>query len=239
MTKMSLINSNLEEIKNIERIFEELLQFIDNNIDSKILQKANDVTTFLHKSFTDLDIITKNQIAQKSEIYIHPSFKPLTLNVKKAIEIVNKFEMIPPSGGAQSTKDARPAAKGLLGAGGTAAGYNSGNEGGAGIEIDPFTGIPYYDPAKSKSGKSVPGSITKSVGGVIPPNKRLPGGVGGSVTEKEGTGSVAPLFNSIICYGDFEEMLRYNLESLKWEKLKYDSNSSFTGSLRYTAAAAT
>jgi len=100
MTKMSLINSNLEEIKNIERIFEELLQFIDNNIDSKILQKANDVTTFLHKSFTDLDIITKNQIAQKSEIYIHPSFKPLTLNVKKAIEIVNKFEMIPPSGAA-------------------------------------------------------------------------------------------------------------------------------------------
>jgi DNA repair exonuclease SbcCD ATPase subunit len=37
MTKMSLINSNLEEIRNIERIFEELLQFIDNNVDSKIL----------------------------------------------------------------------------------------------------------------------------------------------------------------------------------------------------------
>ncbi len=99
MTKSSLIQSNLDEIKNIERIFEELLSFIDNNIDSKILQKANDVTTFLHKSFTDLDIITKNQIAQKGDIYIHPSFKPLTLNVKKAIEIVNKFEMIPPTGG--------------------------------------------------------------------------------------------------------------------------------------------
>ncbi len=60
MTKSSLIQSNLDEIKNIERIFEELLSFIDTNIDSKILQKANDVTTFLHKSFTDLDIITKN-----------------------------------------------------------------------------------------------------------------------------------------------------------------------------------
>ncbi len=60
MTKVSLINSNLEEIRNIERIFEELLQFIDNNMDPKILQRANDVTTFLHKSFTDLDIITKN-----------------------------------------------------------------------------------------------------------------------------------------------------------------------------------
>lgn len=37
MTKSSLIQSNLDEIKNIERIFEELLSFIDNNIDSKIL----------------------------------------------------------------------------------------------------------------------------------------------------------------------------------------------------------
>lgn len=63
LTKASMIMSNLEEIKSIERIFEELLAFIDTNIDSKILQKANDVTTFLHKSFTDLDIITKNQIA--------------------------------------------------------------------------------------------------------------------------------------------------------------------------------
>ena len=35
----------------------------------------------MHKSFTDLDIITKNMISQKSEIFIHPSFKPLTLNI--------------------------------------------------------------------------------------------------------------------------------------------------------------
>jgi hypothetical protein len=87
-----------------------LLSFIDNNVDSKILQKANDVTTFLHKSFTDLDIITKNQIAQKGDIYIHPSFKPLTLNVKKAIEIVNKFEMIPPTGGGVGTSKTKMAA---------------------------------------------------------------------------------------------------------------------------------
>lgn len=97
MTKTSLVDTNSEEIKGIEKIFNELLQFINNNPDAKILQKASDVTTFLHKSFTDLDIITKNQIAQKSEIYIHPSFKPLTLNVKKAIEIVSKFEMLPPN----------------------------------------------------------------------------------------------------------------------------------------------
>lgn len=161
MTKMSLISSNLDEVTNIERIFKELLSFIDNNIDSKILQKANDVTTFLHKSFTDLDIITKNQIAQKSEIYIHPSFKPLTLNVKKAIEIVNKFEMVPPSGAAGSTgKGFKP--QDMKGAGlgnqqsnpgaAMSGGYMSGNDaqgGVPGIEIDPFTGIPYYDPNKA------------------------------------------------------------------------------------------
>jgi len=33
----------------------------------------------------------------KSEIYIDPSFKPLSLNVRKAMEIVKKFEMIWPS----------------------------------------------------------------------------------------------------------------------------------------------
>jgi hypothetical protein len=56
------------------------------------------MTTFMTKSFVDLDIITKSQITHKSEIYIQPAFRPLTLNVRKAIEIVNKFQMIPPSG---------------------------------------------------------------------------------------------------------------------------------------------
>lgn len=95
LTKHSLIVANLDEISNIEKVFDQLLNFIDSNVDAKILQRANDVTTFMHKSFTDLDIITKNMISQKSEIYIHPSFKPLTLNVKKALDIVNKFEMTP------------------------------------------------------------------------------------------------------------------------------------------------
>lgn len=98
LTKMSMIASNFEEITNIQRIFDELLTFIDNNADAKILQKATDMTTFMHKSFTDLDIITKNQISQKSEIYIQPTFRPLTLNVRRAIEIVNKFQMVPPTG---------------------------------------------------------------------------------------------------------------------------------------------
>jgi hypothetical protein len=37
MSKMHLIEQNKDEIRNIEKIFEELLMFIDNNVDSKIL----------------------------------------------------------------------------------------------------------------------------------------------------------------------------------------------------------
>lgn len=64
--------------------------------DAQILQKISDVTSFLHKSFNDLDIITRNQINQKGEIYIEQTFKPLSLNVRKALDVVKKFEMIWP-----------------------------------------------------------------------------------------------------------------------------------------------
>lgn len=36
-------------------------------------------------------------MTQKSEIYIDQNFKPLSLNVRKAMEIVKKFEMVWPS----------------------------------------------------------------------------------------------------------------------------------------------
>ena len=51
------------------------------------------MTTFLHKSFGDLDKITQNQIQQKSEIYIDTNFRPLSFNVRKALDVVKKFEM--------------------------------------------------------------------------------------------------------------------------------------------------
>ena len=34
---------------------------------------------------------------QKSEIFIDQSFKPLSLNIRKAMEIVKKFEMMWPN----------------------------------------------------------------------------------------------------------------------------------------------
>ena len=53
-------------------------------------------------------MVTKTQVAQKSEIYLESSFKPLTLNVKKALEVVQKFEMVWPD---KDGNDARGASK--------------------------------------------------------------------------------------------------------------------------------
>lgn len=41
-------------------------------------------------------MISKNQITQKREIFIDETFKPLSFNVTKALEIVKKFEMVWP-----------------------------------------------------------------------------------------------------------------------------------------------
>lgn len=60
LNKQNLIFSNAEELENIEKIFEELVQFIEISNDAQILVKMNDVTTFLSKSFTDLDLLNKN-----------------------------------------------------------------------------------------------------------------------------------------------------------------------------------
>ena len=75
------------------------------------------------------------------------------------------------------------------------------------------------------------------MGSVMPPHRRIAGA--GSMNEKQGGGNDNNLFSSLICFGDFEELLRLNLESLKWDKIKYDSGSSFSGSLRYTGGACT
>ena len=96
MNKQDLIGTNADELRTIEQIFEELVQFIEVSNDPQILQKIQDISTFLHKSFVDLDLITKNQIGQKREIFIDETFKPLSFNVTKALEIVKKFEMVWP-----------------------------------------------------------------------------------------------------------------------------------------------
>jgi hypothetical protein len=43
-----------------------------------------------------------------------------------------------------------------------------------------------------------------------------------------------------LCYGDYPDILKFNLLNLRWEKLKYDSSTSaYTGNLRYTGGSVT
>lgn len=84
----------LEEISHIERVFVELIEFVDASADAQVLLKINDVSSFMHKSFVEMEKMTKNELQQKSEIYIQPNFRPMYLNTNRAVDLINNIEMI-------------------------------------------------------------------------------------------------------------------------------------------------
>ena len=88
------LDGYLEEISHIERVFVELIEFVDASPDAQVLLKINDVSQFMHKSFVEMEKMTKNELQQKSEIYIQPNFRPMYLNISKAVDLANTLEMI-------------------------------------------------------------------------------------------------------------------------------------------------
>ncbi len=77
----------------------------------------------------------------------------------------------------------------------------------------------------------------------IAPNRRGAPGAMGTLGQRGGSQDMTSngndmTFTSILCFGDYESLLQLNLESLRWEALRYDSSTSFTGNLRYSASAA-
>ena len=64
------LDGYLEEISHIERVFVELIEFVDASPEAQVLLKVNDVSQFMHKSFVEMEKMTKNELQQKSEIYI-------------------------------------------------------------------------------------------------------------------------------------------------------------------------
>ena len=56
------LDGYLEEISHIERVFVELIEFVDASADAQVLLKINDVSSFMHKSFVEMEKMTKNEL---------------------------------------------------------------------------------------------------------------------------------------------------------------------------------
>ena len=249
ISKQNQIRQDTEEIASIELILKELKQFTETNNDAQILQKIHDITTFLHKSFTDLDIITKKQISQKSEIFIDPNFKPLSLNVKKALDIVKKFEMVLPSinqkvksqenaminamsmnplYGRHSSRSQNPENASAYGVDNINPEYpeeHVGTSTGRNVNMMPISMSGRGPTSTRRAGQSLNDSVER-------PSQRMPKPVTGEDNEDEDTGILT-------VFGDSNEILQYTLGRFSWEKLKYENNSSYSGSLKYMSCCST
>ena len=56
------LDGYIEEISHIERVFIELIEFVDVSPDALVLLKITDVSSFMHKSFVELEKMTKNEL---------------------------------------------------------------------------------------------------------------------------------------------------------------------------------
>ena len=65
---------------------------MDENVDARILERADDLTTFMYKSVSDLDELKGQIINQKETLFVQEQFRPMILDVKKAMEYVDKFQ---------------------------------------------------------------------------------------------------------------------------------------------------
>ena len=92
LNKKALVDESFEAIKNIQTIYDRMIAFMDENVDARILDRADDLTTFMFKSITDLDDLKTSMINQKKTIFVDGKIRPMILDVKKALEYVNKFE---------------------------------------------------------------------------------------------------------------------------------------------------
>ena len=70
-----------------------MLTFIDHNEDAKILQKSHDMASFMFKSYSDLEILSRNQIEFKDDLFVLPQFRPMSLNVAKAMDAILKINL--------------------------------------------------------------------------------------------------------------------------------------------------
>ena len=81
----------------IEKVFVELIEFVDGANDSEILVKISDISEFIKRSFDKLEKQCQSGLSMKDDIYISDKLTPYIINTKQSLQIVNMFEMVPPT----------------------------------------------------------------------------------------------------------------------------------------------
>lgn len=69
-TMLDNMTQKEQQIGTVERVFDQLIQFMDQNVDEVILEKAYSISEFIYKSNKDLDSINTEQKDVDKEAYI-------------------------------------------------------------------------------------------------------------------------------------------------------------------------
>lgn len=81
----------------IEKVFVELIEFVDGATDAQLLVKIVDVSEWIKHSFERLERMARDNVLYRKEIYISDKLKPFIIDTKNSLKLVNEFEMVPPS----------------------------------------------------------------------------------------------------------------------------------------------
>ena len=88
------LNQASRELVDIRELLENLSEFVADENHTKVIKKIDEFITFLNKSYEDLERIKRSQILDRKSLFIPSSYKPLVINVRKALELISKFEML-------------------------------------------------------------------------------------------------------------------------------------------------
>ena len=86
-----------QETSLIEKVFVELIEFVDGCTDSQLLMNVEDVGEFINRSFDKLEKLARSNVEMRKDIYISDKLRPYIIDTKNSLKLVNQFEMVPPS----------------------------------------------------------------------------------------------------------------------------------------------
>ena len=89
--KVALLN-NQNQIERIGKINDTLTKNFQTFSDAKILKKIDEFTSFLHKSAFDIKKLYKMEISLKAELIIDPAMKPLPINIKDLLNLLDGID---------------------------------------------------------------------------------------------------------------------------------------------------